>query len=326
MSGSRTETPIPCPVCETVARLIREEPAESLREDLAGHFGTRVGLDRVEISSYQLLKCPECTLEFANPMKPGSSSFYEWVCRQPGYYPPDRWEYAQFDEMVREVTAGGRPFRVLDVGCGSGRFLKRMKESFGEKVECTGVDITPGALSQAGDCGIQFILGDHRELDPKSLEPFDLVTSFHCLEHVEDPRGFVSAMTQFARPDGKISVSTPLSPMSFEFEWDAIMNRPPHHMSRWNEKAYRSLGNRLGLSTEFHSERAASVLGRTSNSTVKAVAGYNRSLSKTARYGILLANPLRALRHLRYQMSRPTLNGRPRGEDILVIFRGGSAS
>ncbi len=313
--------PSACPVCETPAAVFRQEAAHDLKRDLAKHFNTEEGLEQVEIDTYSLNRCPNCTLEFAHPMKPGSPSFYEWVTRQPNYYPPDRWEYSQFDGHVESVIARNGKFRVLDVGCGSGKFLKRLKAKFGTAIDCVGIDITPGALSQAGDCGIQFILGDHREVDPSSLPLFDLVTSFHCLEHVEDPYGFVGGMVRYARRDGKVAVSTPLSPMSFEFEWDAVMNRPPHHMSRWNERAYAALAERLGMAAEFASEMPAGPFGRAANSVVKSLAGYDTRLGKARRYLLMLSHPLRTLRHLRYQFGRPVLNGKPRGEDILVIFR-----
>jgi ubiquinone/menaquinone biosynthesis C-methylase UbiE len=253
-------------------------------------------------------------------MAPGSESFYEWVCRQPAYYPSTRWEYAEFDSMIEAAIRDGQRFRVLDVGCGSGRFLRRLKDKFGEDIECVGVDITPGALSQADQNEIRFILGDHREIAADSIGACDLVTSFHCLEHVADPLSFVRGMLGFVRQGGTVAVSTPLSPMSFEFEWKAIMNRPPHHMSRWNETAYSELASQLGLTVEFRSEEASGALGRTSNSVNKAVNGYQTGQSKLQRYVVMLMHPLTTIRHLGYQLSRPKLNGRDRGEDILSIF------
>ncbi len=319
-ADSSTPTPL-CPICTCPGKAIRSDTGRHIRDELKIHFATNTGVDDFEIPDYQLLRCPECSLEYAWPMVAGNAGFYEWVCRQPGYYPPNRWEWLEFESYIAAIIASGRKARILDVGCGSGRFLLHYKAKFGDGVECVGIDITPAALSQAEKKDLRFILGDHRQIAPQSLGAFDLVTSFHCLEHVEEPLQFVEAMTRFAGENGRVAVSTPLSPMSFEFEWPAIMNRPPHHMTRWNENAYHALATRLGRVAECFSEPAVSVWGRTSNSTNRALGKSPDSSSKLGRYANLLLHPVTTLRHFRYQSARPPLGGRARGEDILVILK-----
>jgi len=76
---------------------------------------------------------------------------------------------------------------------------------------------------------------------------YHVVTAFHCLEHVADPVHFIRELRQMMTPDGKLYVSTPASPMSFEREWFDVMNHPPHHMTRWNLRSYQKLAEILGL-------------------------------------------------------------------------------
>lgn len=319
MMNSNELDPLLCPVCKSASKQIRVELAQDIRQMLGEHYKDLDGVKDLEISDYELRVCCHCSLEFAWPMLPGSNSFYEWVCRQPAYYPPYRWEYKEVQKLILN-TKLDRPFRILDVGCGSGRFLKYQKESFGDKVECVGIDLTPGAISQADQELIRFVVGDHREFSKEELGEFDLVTSFHCLEHVDDPLSFVEGMIRHASSGSPIAVSTPLSPMSFEFEWKAIMNLPPHHMTRWSREAYEVMAKRLGRTAEFLSEPAASCLGRTSNSVNRAIWGMYPPDSSFARYCSLLRYPVMTMRHLRHQMSRKVLNGRPCGEDMLVIL------
>lgn len=310
----------PCPLCESASASIARFSTDFIRGELSSHFKTEEGLAAVEIEDYTMHRCPRCEFEFAEPMAPGSSSFYEWVCRQPAYYPAERWEYLEHDSWIEEVIGRKGQCRVMDVGCGSGRFLRRLKLKYGEKIHCVGVDITEGALSQADEGKIEFLLGDHRTLDHTKLEAFDLVTSFHCLEHVEDPLGFVSGMKKFTAEDGRIAVSTPLSPMSFEHGWVAIMNCPPHHMSRWTPKAYLILSQKLGMNLQLRSEMPAGPLGRTSNSVNRAIHGTGQPESQMGRYATLVAHPLTSVSHLIHQLNRPKLNGRTQGEDILAIL------
>ena len=80
---------------------------------------------------------------------------------------------------------------------------------------------------------------------------FDVVTSFHCLEHVDHPVEFVRSLAALTRPGGRIFLSTPYSPMSFEAHWFDVMNHPPHHLTRWNLAAYRQLSALLGLPMRY---------------------------------------------------------------------------
>ena len=80
---------------------------------------------------------------------------------------------------------------------------------------------------------------------------FPAVTSFHCLEHVPQPVAFVRALLKTMAPGGRVFVSTPYSPMSFESDWFDIMNHPPHHMTRWNLNAYQRLADLLGAKMRY---------------------------------------------------------------------------
>jgi 2-polyprenyl-3-methyl-5-hydroxy-6-metoxy-1,4-benzoquinol methylase len=317
-NSERLETA--CPLCRSASPTISHFGTSFIKDELSSHFETQEGLDQVEINDYAMHRCPSCELEFADPMKPGSSSFYEWVCHQPAYYPEERWEYLEYDDWIEKVIGTKGKCRVMDVGCGSGKFLRRLKLKYAESIHCVGVDITEGALSQADEGKIEFLLGDHRTLDTSTQEPFDLVTSFHCLEHVEDPLGFALGMKKFAAVDGKIAISTPLSPMSFEYGWVAIMNCPPHHMSRWSEKSYRALSEKLGMKLQLRSDVPAGPFGRTSNSVNRAVHGTRQPSSRLARYVTLIRHPATTISHFIHQLNRPKLNGKTQGEDILAIL------
>jgi SAM-dependent methyltransferase len=184
-------------------------------------------------------------------MVAGSAEYYNWLGAQPNYYPPYRWEY---DAVISEVKRMQRhQINALDIGCGDGTFLKHLVAGVAD-VRATGVDTSPEAINSARARGLSCKLGDHRTLliDGRlSKRSFDVVSAFHCLEHVENPVAFVAGMVEAMADDGKVYISTPLSPMPHERAWFDIQNHPPHHLTRWSQSAYRHLAERLNLKARF---------------------------------------------------------------------------
>jgi 2-polyprenyl-3-methyl-5-hydroxy-6-metoxy-1,4-benzoquinol methylase len=76
----------------------------------------------------------------------------------------------------------GRSPCVLDVGCGRGYLLKRLKKA---GWLCAGIDI-PGSPIPSNDSDLDCRTGDASKL-PWSDGKFDLVVINHVLEHLEDP-------------------------------------------------------------------------------------------------------------------------------------------
>ena len=144
------------------------------------------------------------------------------------------------------------PDRLLEIGCGDGRFLELVKSL--PRITSVGLDPTPSSAEMCrskGLCVYAETLSEYVQRRPSELKGFDLVTAFHCLEHVSNPIGLMEEMRGMLAPGGRIYISTPYSPMSFEGAWFDPLNHPPHHMTRWNRRAYEHLAARLGLVPRF---------------------------------------------------------------------------
>jgi SAM-dependent methyltransferase len=105
------------------------------------------------------------------------------------YYPTERWVGRALNH------AGGRRLRLLDVGCGYGDMLRRLRDRFGaERMELVGVDLNPLAAEAArragGSEGIRYETADVFAFD----ERFDLVISAIFTHHLKDP-----ALVRFLR-------------------------------------------------------------------------------------------------------------------------------
>lgn len=91
--------------------------------------------------------------------------------------------------------------RVLDVGCGAGGFLLNAKPHAalveGVEPERRVRDHYAGSLRL------------HRSLDDVAGQQFDLVTAFHVVEHLPDPRAVLRQMRGVMAPGGRIVIEVP---------------------------------------------------------------------------------------------------------------------
>jgi SAM-dependent methyltransferase len=105
-----------------------------------------------------------------------------------------------------ERLAGGRPGRVLDVGCGRGPLLDAFRRR-GWQVQ--GTELTEVSATFA-----RYTLGIPVHVGPVEQWPwpaghFDAIAMWHVLEHWPDPRVVLRAAQRLLRPGGVLVVSLP---------------------------------------------------------------------------------------------------------------------
>jgi len=312
------ESPKPrCPICGAVAECRRDLRSGFLLNSLSLYYGVRVPA-KVHIGDFCLLACPKCKIEFSWPMNPGDASFYKWITQQESYYPKDRWEWG---ELRKWLAVQSRPLHLLEVGCGSGKFLESLKPL--THVCCVGLDPTEGAAASCRSKGIEVYAGTLEEYQNDKrhrLREFDVIVAFHCLEHVANPKGFVMLMRRKLAPGGRIFVSTPYSPMSFEGIWFDPLNHPPHHMTRWNQSSYTELARQLDLSPTLKMPAAARVSDRIAESWSLALNGPRHTQFKRAIMLMAIRQPLRLVKEVIRQVFREKVGGVTSANVVLVEF------
>ena len=102
------------------------------------------------------------------------------------------------------------PFRdggkLLDVGCGGGVFLERMRE-FGWNV--SGLELAADVARRVElRTGITIHVGTLPHVDLGS-QSFDAVTMWHVLEHVPNPRQLLKSAADLLRPHGLLVIEVP---------------------------------------------------------------------------------------------------------------------
>jgi 2-polyprenyl-3-methyl-5-hydroxy-6-metoxy-1,4-benzoquinol methylase len=242
---------VKCPVCNSNSNFSYTLEKKKIINELEKYWQDKVPSVN-NITDYDIFYCPSCTTEFANPLVEGDSIFYEWITRQEKYYSSSRWEFFSTISLLNKKPN----FKLLDVGCGDGKFLKLVQSNFDiSKISMLyGIDKTLGPLNRTQDLSNKIIL-ENRGVDDSLIDDhkgkFDFITLFHVLEHVSNPDYFISVLLNLLTENGKLIISTPNSPMTFEKFWFDIMNHPPHHMLRLNRKSYESIAKKYDLKVKF---------------------------------------------------------------------------
>jgi len=141
------------------------------------------------------------------------------------YLHPGRRADLDFSVMYLPVQPNGH---LLDVGCGSGRLLKRMQE-LGWITE--GVDFDPVAVGNARNEGLRVRLGAlEKQQYPENY--FDVITMSHLIEHVHNPLQLLRECRRILKPAGSLIVVTPNGKSwGYKLFKDAWLHLdPPRHL------------------------------------------------------------------------------------------------
>ena len=101
-------------------------------------------------------------------------------------------------EAVRELAAGRD--RVLEAGCGTGRWLEELGNS-----RAFGIDASPGMIAQAAGKGAALAVATANEL-PFRGPVFDVIYCVNAFHHFHDGRAFVHEAFELLRPGGVLAV------------------------------------------------------------------------------------------------------------------------
>jgi SAM-dependent methyltransferase len=188
-----------CPACESTAQ-------HQLCVTRDRHYGIK--------GEYRVVQCDACELVFLNPM-------YEDSELAP-LYPPDYYAYQdQFQEpgatkqFIKKLVgyefntkdpAFDRPGKILDVGCGSGWFLARMRNQGWQPY---GVEINKAAAELARElAGLSIFNGTLLDAHFPG-DSFDYVRLQHSFEHMSRPNETLQEIFRVLKPDGCVFIGVP---------------------------------------------------------------------------------------------------------------------
>lgn len=124
-----------------------------------------------------------------------------------------------FTELLGRVTGTLEGWRVLDVGCGGGHWLRYWVECGADPGDLVGIDISDLRFDEARkrNPGIRLLKTDGMTL-PFEDASFDLVTQFTC---------FTNVPTEALRRQVAVEVSRVLRPGGYLLWWDLFVTTAP---------------------------------------------------------------------------------------------------
>jgi len=162
---------------------------------------------------FRVVRCVNCSLIFLNPMYSDEELA--------GMYPADYYAYQdkfQSDGFkqglkralgFRTTTKDPRfaaPGRVLDIGCGSGWFLRNVQD---QGWTAYGVEINAAAAQIGRELGGLNIFCGTLEQAGFPPDYFDYVRSNHAFEHMSRPKEQLQEMRRILKPGGKLMLGVP---------------------------------------------------------------------------------------------------------------------
>jgi 2-polyprenyl-3-methyl-5-hydroxy-6-metoxy-1,4-benzoquinol methylase len=208
------------------------------------------------------------------------------------------------------------PGRLLDIGCGDGHFLHRMK---GRGWSVVGLDFDEQAARAAREnYGIEVKVCRLEEMGCPDGS-FDAVTMNHVIEHVFDPVATLREICRILRPGGMIVAVTPnadsLGLRTYGPNWRGL--EPPRHIQVFSPQALEAAARKAGLDSIRVYSTAANAWAVLSVSMQLAEQKAGTSeMAQRPSIGILL----KALA-MNFREARMNLNTRCDGEENVVLAR-----
>ncbi len=220
------------------------------------------GQDRTEpvyeAQGLKVVRCLSCGLNYVNPrlssaelQKLYTEDFYTSDASPAGCdcstEHSEWYDRTRFQADLKQIHAFIKPpGRLLDVGCGLGRFLEMARDAGWDG---RGVEFSEYGAREARRKGFEVKTGPLRHADFPARS-FDLVTLFHSLEHMEDPlRLLRDEVRPLLRTGGFLLIEVPNfgceSSRTLKGDW--VWSRPKEHLYGFTPDSLSKLAAAAGF-------------------------------------------------------------------------------
>lgn len=197
--------------------------------------------------------CPQCESWTLDPSTAGDATAYS-----ADYYGTNDRKFIAAISQMRAITwwrrarqvhrlKNGVAGAVLDIGCGDGVFLEKMRAR-GWHIHGTEL---AGTTFERASCIEEIDLaasGNRPEL-PWPDASMEVVTIWHVLEHIVNPYNILCECRRVLKNDGIVIVEVPnVSPWQARFfgKWWFHLD-PPRHVTQFSRRGLQALMDRSGL-------------------------------------------------------------------------------
>ncbi|HAV23307.1 MAG: hypothetical protein A2X67_10135 [Ignavibacteria bacterium GWA2_55_11] len=144
-------------------------------------------------------------------------------------------------DVIRWQFGPGLQRPALDVGCGTGVFLKELSKEW----EGWGTDTSELAVEYTKKRGLERVFQCTLDAFPRPEKRFKLITALDVIEHIDDDVEVLQQMLGLLAPDGKIIVTVPAYPWLWS-QHDEIN----HHRRRYTRATLLESLNAAGCHVE----------------------------------------------------------------------------
>lgn len=152
-----------------------------------------------------------------------------------------------------------RPGQVIDFGCGSGLFTRKLAELLPGSI-VIGTDFHPTPPADLGNHHYEPL-----ESTANLVGHADLVLAMHVLEHDDDPTALLARIAGLAKPGGCVVIEVP----NVDCIWAGVFGRYwdswylPYHRVHFSRESLCSLIRRSGMTIELQTDSCIPTMGRT---------------------------------------------------------------
>lgn len=210
----------------------------------------------VSRETFIICQCNDCLVRFTNP-RPDENQLYRYYqsedyvshTNEGNNLVNNLYKFARYFTLRskrRLIEKDTRQKRLLDVGCGTGHFLKHCT-SKGWTVN--GVEPDEGARTIArNEHGLSVV----PTLEDIGEQVYDRITLWHVLEHLPDLSGTFERLSSLLNNDGKIFIAVPnyqaYEEKKFRDNWAAY--DVPRHLYHFNRESLEILAGKNGLKVD----------------------------------------------------------------------------
>ena len=162
---------------------------------------------------YTIVRCIQCDLHFLNPMPTPEfldNAYPQTYYSYQDFYIKESFLHKIYNKFIVNMSTKDPVFKnpgtILDIGCGSGRFLYQMKL---EGWKTFGVEISKSA-ADLGNKLENLNIFNGEIIDAKfDAESFEYVRSNHSFEHIHNPLEVLAEIHKVLKKDGKLFIGVP---------------------------------------------------------------------------------------------------------------------
>lgn len=195
--------------------------------------------------SFALTRCQKCDLVITNP-RPGKEQllkYYEsadYISHTSKSTNLLNFVYKQvrkytIHQKYKLISTYHKTGSILDYGCGTGELLQYLHK---KGYTTTGYEPATVASKQAESKGLQLV--GNLEKDKGT---YNIITAFHVIEHVPDPKQTVKLLRTKLNSEGTLLIAVPnidsLDAQHYQQEWAAY--DVPRHLFHFNQKSFGKL-------------------------------------------------------------------------------------